>query len=52
MAPREHAESVARAVPHATLSWYDTATHGPHHAERERFERELEAHVRSAESRL
>jgi pimeloyl-ACP methyl ester carboxylesterase len=49
LAPPPHAESVARAVPHAQLSWYDTGSHGPHRAERERFERELEAHLRSAE---
>jgi len=49
LSPPTHAESVARAVPHATLSWYDTASHAPHRAERERFERELEAHLRSAE---
>jgi pimeloyl-ACP methyl ester carboxylesterase len=50
LAPAAHAESVARAVPHATLSWYETTSHGPHRAERERFERELEAHLRSAEA--
>lgn len=43
------AEKVARAVPHATLSWYDTDSHGPHRRSRDRFERELEAHLRSAE---
>jgi pimeloyl-ACP methyl ester carboxylesterase len=52
LSPAAHAESVARAIPHATLSWYDTASHAPHRAERERFERELEAHLRSAEASL
>jgi pimeloyl-ACP methyl ester carboxylesterase len=47
VSPREHAESVARAVPHATLSWYETSSHSPHRADRVRFERELEAHLRS-----
>jgi pimeloyl-ACP methyl ester carboxylesterase len=50
LSPREHAESVARALPHARLSWYETKSHSPHRAERARFERELEAHLRSAEA--
>ena len=50
LSPREYAESVARAVPHATVSWYETSSHSPHRAERVRFERELEAHLRSAEA--
>jgi pimeloyl-ACP methyl ester carboxylesterase len=49
LAPPEHAEGVVRAAPHAVISWYDTGRHGPHVAERERFERELEAHLRGAE---
>ena len=51
LAPPAHAESVARAIPHATVSWYETSSHRPHRAERVRFERELEAHLRSAEER-
>ena len=50
LAPPDHGEGVARSVPHAVLSWYDTGRHGPHVAERERFERELEAHLRAAEA--
>jgi pimeloyl-ACP methyl ester carboxylesterase len=50
LAPPPHAESVARAVPHARLSWYDTGSHSPHRAERARFGHELEAHLHSAES--
>jgi pimeloyl-ACP methyl ester carboxylesterase len=50
LAPREHAESVARAVPHATSSWYDTGSHSPHRVERDRFEHELEAHLLSVET--
>lgn len=50
LSPPEHAESVVRAVPHATVSWYETTSHGPHRADRARFERELEAHLRSAET--
>jgi pimeloyl-ACP methyl ester carboxylesterase len=51
LSPPEHAEGVARAVPSTAISWYDTGSHGPHRVERERFERELEAHLRSAEGR-
>jgi len=50
LSPREHAEGVIRSVPHAKLSWYDTASHGPHYVERERFDRELEAHLSEAEA--
>jgi L-glyceraldehyde 3-phosphate reductase len=50
LSPREHAEGVIRSVPHAVLSWYHTGRHGPHYVERERFDRELEAHLRAAES--
>lgn len=50
LSPPAHAESVARAIPHATVSWYEATSHGPHRAERARFERELEAHLRSAET--
>ena len=49
LAPPHHGEGVAWSVPHAVLSWYDTGRHGPHAADRERFERELEAHLRAAE---
>jgi pimeloyl-ACP methyl ester carboxylesterase len=51
LSPPGHAESVARAVPHATVSWYETTSHSLHRVERPRFERELEAHLRSAEAR-
>lgn len=51
LSPPEHAHSVARAIPHATLSWYETSSHSPHRADRARFERELETHLRSAELR-
>ena len=44
----EHAEGVARQLPHATISWYDTGSHGPHRRERERFAVELEAHLAAA----
>jgi|GEM_PF-1381752 pimeloyl-ACP methyl ester carboxylesterase len=50
LSPREHAEGVIRSIPHAKLSWYDTGRHGPHYVERERFDAELEAHLRAAES--
>ncbi len=50
LSPREHAEGLARSVPHAQLSWYDTGRHGPHYVERERFDGELEAHLQAAES--
>lgn len=50
LSPREHADGVVRSVPHARLSWYDTGRHGPHYVERERFARELEAHLRAAEA--
>jgi pimeloyl-ACP methyl ester carboxylesterase len=49
LSPREHAEGVIRSVPHARVSWYDTASHGPHYVERERFDRELEEHLSEAE---
>jgi len=49
LSPPEHADGVARRVPHAVLSWYDTGSHSPHRADRERFERELEAHLSAAE---
>ena len=50
LSPPEHAEAVLGA-PAARISWYETGTHVPHRADRARFERELEAHLREAESR-
>ena len=50
LSPREHPESVIRSVPHAKISWYDTDSHGPHYVERDRFDRELEAHLTEAEA--
>jgi pimeloyl-ACP methyl ester carboxylesterase len=50
LSPREHPEGVLASVPHAKISWYDTASHGPHYVERERFDRELEEHLREAEA--
>jgi pimeloyl-ACP methyl ester carboxylesterase len=50
LSPREHAVGVLRSVPHARLSWYDTGRHGPHQVERERFDRELEEHLRASET--
>jgi pimeloyl-ACP methyl ester carboxylesterase len=50
LSPPEHAEAVRRA-PAARISWYDTGTHVPHRADRARFERELEAHLRAVEQR-
>lgn len=50
LSPCEHAEGVIRSVPHARLSWHDTGRHGPHLVERERFDRELEQHLRAAET--
>jgi pimeloyl-ACP methyl ester carboxylesterase len=50
LSPREHAEGVIRSVPHASPSWYDTGRHGPHQVERERFDRELEEHLRDSET--
>jgi pimeloyl-ACP methyl ester carboxylesterase len=49
LSPQEHAEAVLRA-PHARVSWYETGTHKPHRVERDRFARELEAHLRAAEA--
>jgi pimeloyl-ACP methyl ester carboxylesterase len=49
LSPPEHAEAVLRAA-RARISWYDTGTHVPHRVERPRFERELEAHLREAET--
>lgn len=49
LSPPEHAEAVLRA-PQARISWYETGTHVPHRVERGRFLRELEAHLRAAES--
>jgi pimeloyl-ACP methyl ester carboxylesterase len=51
LAGSEHAVGVVRQVPHAVISWYDTVSHGPHRRERERFLRELEAHLLAAEIR-
>ncbi|MDX6513861.1 MAG: hypothetical protein QOE36_3365 [Gaiellaceae bacterium] len=48
LSPRHHAEDVTRAR-QAAISWYDTGSHAPHRAERERFEQELEAHLAAAE---
>lgn len=48
LSPPEHAHSAARAIPHATVSWYETTSHSPHRADRARFERELEAHLRAS----
>jgi pimeloyl-ACP methyl ester carboxylesterase len=45
----EHAEGVERRVPQAVVSWYETGTHAPHRRERDRFARELEAHLVAAE---
>jgi pimeloyl-ACP methyl ester carboxylesterase len=50
LSPREHANGVLASVPHAKISWYDTASHGPHYVERDRFDRELEEHLREAEA--
>lgn len=50
LSPREHAEGVAASVPHAQISWYDTDSHGPHYVERDRFDRELENHLRDSEA--
>jgi pimeloyl-ACP methyl ester carboxylesterase len=50
LSPPAQAESVVRAVPHATLSWYETGTHVPHRRERERFLRELAQHFANAET--
>jgi pimeloyl-ACP methyl ester carboxylesterase len=50
LAPPEHPEGVLANVPHARVSWYDTASHGPHYVERERFDRELEEHLSEAEA--
>ena len=50
LSPREHAEGVIRSVPHARLAWYDTGRHAPHLVERERFDRELEEHLRESET--
>ena len=52
LAAAEHAEGVARQVPHAVISWYDTGSHGPHRIERERFGSELETHLTAAEEAL
>ena len=49
LSPPEHAEAVSRA-PAAQISWHETGTHVPHRADRLRFERELEAHLRQAEA--
>jgi pimeloyl-ACP methyl ester carboxylesterase len=49
LSPPEHAEAVLRA-PHARVSWYETGTHVPHRIERDRFARELEAHLRAVEA--
>jgi pimeloyl-ACP methyl ester carboxylesterase len=49
LSPPEHAEAVLRA-PGAQISWYETGTHVPHRGDRGRFERELEAHLREAET--
>lgn len=43
LAGPEHAEAMARRMPHARLSWYDTGRHEPHRADRARFEAELHA---------
>lgn len=50
LAPRGHAESVERAIPHAIVSWYETGSHAPHRAERTRFLAELEAHLKAVET--
>ena len=49
LSPPEHAEAVLRA-PATRISWYDTGTHVPHRVDRARFERELETHLREAET--
>jgi pimeloyl-ACP methyl ester carboxylesterase len=49
LSPAEHAEACLRA-PGARISWYDTGTHVPHRVDRARFESELEAHIREAET--
>jgi pimeloyl-ACP methyl ester carboxylesterase len=51
LAAAEHAEGVARQVPQAVISWYDTGSHGPHRIEERRFGSELEAHLTAAEDR-
>jgi pimeloyl-ACP methyl ester carboxylesterase len=48
LSPPEHAEAELRA-PLARVSWYETGTHVPHRVERERFLRDVEAHLREAE---
>ena len=48
LSPPEHAKAVLRA-PHARASWYETDTHVPHRRKRERFMRELEAHLQACE---
>jgi pimeloyl-ACP methyl ester carboxylesterase len=50
LSPPAQAESVARAIPHATVSWYETSNHWPHRRERERFLSELERHLATAET--
>ena len=49
LSPPEHAHAVLRA-PRARISWYETGTHMLHRIERDRFERELEAHLRAVEA--
>ena len=50
LAPPEHPEGVLASVPHAKVSWYETDSHGPHYVEPERFGRELEEHLTTAEA--
>lgn len=49
LAPPPHAESAQRAIPHATVSWFETASHHPHRRDRPRFLREVAAHLEAAE---
>ena len=48
LSPPDHAKAELRA-PGARISWYETGTHIPHRAERDRFGRELEGHLRRAD---
>ena len=50
LAPPEHPQGVLSSVPRATVSWYNTDSHGPHYVEPERFGRELEEHLRESEA--
>jgi pimeloyl-ACP methyl ester carboxylesterase len=50
LSPPGQAESVARAIPHATVAWYETGSHVPHRRERARFLAQLETFLSSAET--